>query len=61
MEYVVLVKGKYLQMLSAYSIFKEDPEQVTEHFEQFNSDTYARLLKCSKWSMVLPGFSLKML
>ena len=38
MEYVVLVKAKYLQMLAAYSIFKEDPEQVTEHFQQFNSD-----------------------
>ena len=38
MEYVLLVKGKYLQMLAAYSIFKEDPEQVTEHFTQFNTD-----------------------
>ena len=33
-----MVKAKYLQMLSAYSIFKEDPAQVTEHFQQFNSD-----------------------
>merc|ERR1719400_2286924 len=38
MEYVALVMGKYLQMLVAYSIFKEDPDQVTDHFEQFNRD-----------------------
>ena len=38
MEYVVAVMGKYLQMLVAYSIFKEEPDQVTEHFEQFNQD-----------------------
>ena len=36
MEYVFAVMGKYLQMLVAYSIFKEDPDQVADHFEQFN-------------------------
>merc|ERR1719249_529064 len=25
-------------MLSAYSIFREEPDQVTDHFEQFNRD-----------------------
>ena len=38
MEYVVIVMGKYLQMLSAYSIFKEKPDEVTDHFDQFNRD-----------------------
>ena len=38
MKYVVIVMGKYLQMLSAYSIFKEKPDEVTNHFEQFNRD-----------------------
>ena len=38
MKYVVMVRGKYLQMLVAYSIFKEDIDQVTDHFEQFNRD-----------------------
>ena len=37
-EYVFAVKAKYLQMLVAYSIFKEDPDQVADHFEQFNRD-----------------------
>ena len=54
MECAVLVRGKYLQMFVgnrhleilaphqdhnvAYSIFKEEPDQVTDHFEQFNKD-----------------------
>ena len=38
MKYVFMVMGKYLQMLSAYSIYKEEPDQVTDLFEQFNSD-----------------------
>ena len=33
-----MVMGKYLQMLSAYSIFKEKPDEVTNHFDQFNRD-----------------------
>ena len=40
MKNVVVVMGKYLQMLVAYSIHKEDPDQVTEHCEQFNSNYY---------------------
>ena len=40
MEFVIAVKGKYLQMLAAYNIFKQDPDQVTLHFEQFNRDFY---------------------
>ena len=38
MDYVLAVMGKYLQMLVAYSISKEDPDQVADHFEQFNKD-----------------------
>ena len=38
MKNVVVLMGKYLQMLVAYSIHKEDPDQVTEHYEQFNSN-----------------------
>ena len=40
MEFVIAVKGKYLQMLAAYNIFKQDPDQVTLHFEQFNRDFF---------------------
>ena len=40
MEYVIAVMGKYLQMLVAYSIFKKDPDQVADHFEQFNRNFY---------------------
>ena len=36
MEYILAVMSKYLQMLVAYSIYKDDPDQVTDHFEQFN-------------------------
>ena len=38
MEYILAVMSKYLQMLVAYSIFKEDPDQVADHFERFNRD-----------------------
>ena len=38
MKYVFMVMGRYLQMLSAYSIYKEEPDQVTDHFEHFNRD-----------------------
>merc|ERR550534_3654409 len=38
MKYVVFVMGKYLQMMTAYSISKEDPDQVADHFERFNRD-----------------------
>ena len=38
MEYILAVMSKYLQMLVAYSIFKEDPDQVADHFERFNKD-----------------------
>ena len=40
MDYVVVVMGKYLQMLVAHSIFKEEPDRVTDHFEEFNRDFY---------------------
>ena len=33
-----MVKAKYLQMMVAYSIYKEEPDRVTEHFERFNKD-----------------------
>ena len=36
MEYVLLVLAKYLQMMVAYSIFKEDQDRVTILFETFN-------------------------
>ena len=47
MQYVVFVTGKYLQMMSAYSISKEDPDQVADHFEQFNCD-YEEMCKAFK-------------
>ena len=40
MEFVFAVMGKYLQMVVAYSIFENEPDQVVHHFEQFNSDFY---------------------
>ena len=36
MEYIFLVLGKHLQMMVAYSIFKEDHDRVTILFETFN-------------------------
>ena len=30
--------AKFLQMQAAYSIYKEEPDRVTEHFERFNKD-----------------------
>jgi len=40
MDYILVVMGKYLQMLVAHSIFKEEPDRVTDYFEQFNNDFY---------------------
>ena len=40
MDYILVVMGKYLQMLVAHSIFKEEPDRVTDHFEEFNGDFY---------------------
>ena len=37
-DYVVTVMAKYLQMMAVYSIYKEDPDRVTEHFQRFNKD-----------------------
>ena len=39
-RFVFAVMGKYLQMVVAYSIFENEPDQVVHHFEQFNSDFY---------------------
>lgn len=36
MDYIVIVISKYLQMMVAYAIFKEDSERVTSQFELFN-------------------------
>jgi len=36
MDYVVVVMGKYLQIMVAYNIHKEESAQVTALFEQFN-------------------------
>ena len=30
--------AKFLQMQVAYSIYKEEPDRVTQHFERFNKD-----------------------
>ena len=38
MEFVLAVMSKYLQMMSAYSIYKEEPDEVAKHFEHFNED-----------------------
>ena len=35
---MVTVMAKYLQMMSVYSIHKEEPDRVTEHFQRFNKD-----------------------
>merc|ERR1719341_651404 len=37
-DYVVTVMAKYLQMMAVYSIYKEEPDRVTEHFQRFNKD-----------------------
>ena len=36
-HYIIVVLGKYLQMMVAYHIHKEDPDRVTKEFEFFNS------------------------
>ena len=36
MEYAVVVLSRYLQMMSAFYIFKEEPDRVRAQFEQFN-------------------------
>ena len=36
MDYIIVVLGKYLQMMVAYNIFKEDSVEVSAQFEQFN-------------------------
>ena len=36
LEYVLLVLGKYLQMLVAYQVYKEQPERVNTTFAEFN-------------------------
>ena len=38
MEFLLAVMNKYLQMMSAYSIYKEEPAEVAKHFEHFNED-----------------------
>ena len=37
-HYIIVVLGKYLQMMVAYHIHKEDPDRVTKEFEFFNSN-----------------------
>ena len=44
MDYIVVVLGKYLQMMVAYYIFKEEPDRVTSQFEHFN-EQYAKLVR----------------
>ena len=36
MDYIIIVLSKYLQMMTAYNIFKEDAERVNSQFELFN-------------------------
>ena len=36
--YVILTRSKYLQLMSAYFIFKNDTERVGVEFENFNND-----------------------
>ena len=47
MEFVLAVMSKYLQMMSAYSIYKEEPDEVAKHFEHFNED-YEEICKVFK-------------
>ena len=43
-EFILAVMSKYLQMMSAYSIYKEGadeltrPDEVAKHYEHFNQD-----------------------
>ena len=41
-HYIIVVLGKYLQMMIAYYINKKDSNRVTKEFEKFN-DTYEKL------------------
>ena len=35
-DYILVVKGKYLQMMTVYYIFKKDISRVQTNFERFN-------------------------
>ena len=39
--YILMIHGKYLQMMSLFFIFNENPEQIGKLFERFNSDISA--------------------
>ena len=38
MVYILIVFGKYLQMMVSYFIFKEDIQRVTTLYESFNKN-----------------------
>ena len=42
-HYIIVVLGKYLQMMTAYYISKKDSKRVTREFEKFN-ETYEKLV-----------------
>ena len=44
LHYIIVVQGKYLQMMVAYHINKKEPDSVTDDFEKFNNN-YGKLLK----------------
>ena len=37
-QYIIIVRAKYLQISSAYYIYKQDAQRVTNEFESFNRD-----------------------
>jgi hypothetical protein len=47
MDYIIVVQCKYLQMMMAYAIFKEDSARATSHIEQFNEQfhTFAEIFE----------------
>ena len=44
-HYVIVVIGKYLQMMVAYRVYNEQPNRVTDEFNRFNQK-YEELVAC---------------
>ena len=58
LNYIIVVLGKYLQMIVAYHINKGDLDVVEEDFNKFNSNFYQLVQDFSKVTgeEFMPGF-----
>ena len=57
MHYIIILMGKYLQMMVAFHIHKKDPDSVAQDFTLFNTN-FEKLLvtfKCVTGEDFIPG------